>query len=380
MQPKDSRQKKRVIISVINDLATDQRVNRAATTLASEGMEVILVGRKLRSSIDLPARSYCCVRFKLWAEQGPFFYLAFNFRLLIYLLFHRADVLLSNDLDTLLPNFLVSKLKKSFLVYDSHEYFTGVPELENHPFKRATWKRIERWILPKLKHAMTVNDSIASLYHHEYGIRMEVVRNVPVEPDTLIPSKTRKELGLPSGKKILLFQGAGINIHRGAEEALEAMIYLEDFLLLFIGSGDVMESLKKKSLVLNLGDRIHFIPKQPMELLRQYTELADAGLTLDKDTNINYRFSLPNKLFDYIHAGLPVIASDLPEVSRIVRQYDIGMIISSHDPKHIASTVTDMFSDPSRLKKWKEHLKTATADLNWKKERVKFLQVFNDVS
>ena len=379
MQARNSVRRKIAIISVISDLVTDQRVHRTAITLAENGVEVILVGRKLRSSAEPTPRPYRFVRFRLLMEKGPLFYFSFNVRLFFFLIFRRADILVSNDLDTLLANYLVSKFRKVKLYYDSHEYYTGVPELENHPAKRKIWKRLERWILPKLKHAFTVNDSIASLYFKEYGIRMQVVRNVPIVSEKNTGVKSRSELGIPEGKRILLFQGAGINIHRGAEEAMEAMLYLENFILLFIGSGDVIESLKRESIALNLGERVKFIPRQPMETLHEYTRAADAGITIDKDTNINYRFSLPNKLFDYIQAGLPVIASEIPEVSRIVRQYDIGVIITSHDPKHLASAVTEMFRDETRLAKWKANLKIAAADLNWNKERVKLLQVFKDV-
>src|SRR5205085_8277268 len=212
--------------------------------------------RQMKKSLPLKQRSYHTVRFRLWFEDGPLFYAAYNIRLFFYLLFHKADVLVANDLDTLLPNYLASKLKGAELFYDSHEYFTGVPELANRNSVRKTWKMIERSIFPKLKHVYTVNDSIASLYEKEYNRKVDVVRNVPVTPAKPVSSKTKAELGLPADKKIILFQGAGINIHRGAEEALETMLYLKNAVLLFIGSGDVIEQLKKMRDVLNLSDRV----------------------------------------------------------------------------------------------------------------------------
>ena len=184
---------------------------------------------------------------------------------------------------------------------------------------------------------------------------------------------------MASDKRIILYKGAGINIHRGAEEALEAMLYLNDAVLLFIGSGDVIEKLKGMRDMLKLTEKIVFLPKLPLDELRQYTMVADIGLTLDKDTNINYRYSLPNKLFDYIHAGLPVLASPLKEVKKIVDFYKIGMTTENDNPKHIAEKINDMFSDCNRFAQWKENLKLASQELNWENEEKKLLTIFHDV-
>jgi len=370
---------KRVIISVTSDLVTDQRVRRTAETLRKHGLNVVLVGRQMKKSLPLTKHGYKTVRFRLWFEKGFLFYANYNLRLFFYLLTHRADVLVANDLDTLLPNFLVSRIKRVELFYDSHEYFTEVPELVNRKGRQRVWKKIERFIFPKLKHVYTVNESIANLYENEYGKKVSVVRNIPASfPGTVI-AKTREDLKLPLDKKIILFQGAGINVQRGAEEALEAMLYVKNAVLLFIGSGDVIEKLKDIRDILNLQDKVFFIPKVPMNELRQYTKLADIGLSLDKDTNINYRFSLPNKIFDYIHAGIPVLASQVVEVKKIIDDYKIGMTIEDHNPKHIGEKINDMLSDEKRFAQWKENSKLATQELCWENEEKQLLKVFEDV-
>ena len=367
----------RIIISVVSDLVTDQRVHRTATTLFNKGHEVVLVGRKKKESAAI-SREYKTVRFRLWWEKGALFYAAYNLRLFFYLLFHRADILVSNDLDTLLPNYLIAKLKRAELFYDAHEYFTEVPELTNRPHVQRTWKLIEQLIFPVLRHAWTVNESIAKLYSDEYGVEVGVIRNVPVSA-TVKTRKTRAELQLPADKKILLFQGAGINIDRGGEEAVQAMQFLENCLLLFIGSGDVIDELKLLSIRLKINDRVRFIPKLPFEELRAYSSVADIGLSLDKDTNINYRYSLPNKIFDYIHAGLPVLSSNLVELRKIIEKYNIGMITESHDPVVLSEKIKEMLSDEKRFDTWKENLKLAAAELCWEKEEQKLLQIFRDV-
>lgn len=366
---------KRAIVSVISDLSTDRRVHRTCTTLNRLGFDVLLIGRRRRNSLALDPRDYKTKRMFLLFEKGFLFYAEFNFRLFFSLLFKRCDLLVSNDLDTLLPNYLIKKLRGKELVYDSHEYFTGVPELEGRTFVRNTWKRIERWIFPKIKDIITVNESIAKLYKNEYGKELTVVRNIPAKQTLQFP-KTRKELEIEENKAMILLQGSGINIDRGAEEAVLAMEYIKDAILYIIGDGDVIDILKSMVKEKQLEQKVVFIPKQPMEKLMQYTVHADIGLTLDKDTNINYRYSLPNKLFDYIQAGVPVLASPLIEVEKIMKQYCVGELIEKHDPQHIADRLNQMLSDKVKLANLKENCNIASKKLNWDTEEIKLINVF----
>ena len=237
------------------------------------------------------------------------------------------------------------------------------------------WKTIESFIFPKLTDVFTVNESIASFYEKEYKIKLNVVRNIPPLVETPVTA-TRVSLGLPAGKHIILMQGAGINIERGAEEAVEAMQYLDDCLLLILGGGDVLNILREKTIRLGLTDKVIFVPKQPYARLREYTANADIGLSIDKDTNLNYRFSLPNKLFDYIHGGLPVLASRLPEISRIIEQYKVGMFIENHDPKHIAQQISLMVNDTEQMAHWKAAALLASRELNWQHEEKVLIQVY----
>ena len=341
------------------------------------GFDVLLVGRKLPQSIVMDDRPYRSHRMKLMFTKGALFYAEFNLRLFFFLLFRKADLLLANDLDTLLPNFLISKLKGIGLVYDSHEYFTEVPELVNRKRVQKIWKTIEKNIFPKLKDVITVNDSIAGQYEKEYGIKPVVVRNVPILRSSKTQAVSRTALGIPESKKILILQGSGINIHRGAEEMVEAMQYIEDAVLLIVGGGDVIGTLKDTVNKMSLSEKVIFKGRQPYDKLMQYTALADLGLTLDKDTNLNYRYSLPNKLFDYIQAGTPVLASPLPEIKKIITTYDIGDFIPDHSPKHIAKKITEILSNQSLITKWKKNCNFAASQLNWEKEEKALQSVYS---
>ncbi|MEW6468982.1 MAG: glycosyltransferase [Bacteroidota bacterium] len=367
--------KKRVIVSVINDLVTDNRVHRTCTTLHTMGFEVLLVGRRLGGSLPLQ-RSYATHRMRLFFTRGFMFYAFFNVRLFFFLLFRRADMLVSNDLDTLLPNYLAARLKGAELVYDSHELFCEVPELQGSPFKKAFWKRIERFCFPRLRHVITVNPAIAAIYNKEYGVEVGVVRNVPARmPDT--PALSRQELGLPGDKKIILLQGGGINIDRGVEEAVQAMRYIDDALFLIIGGGDIVSKLKVMASEPGLAGKVKFIGRLPLEELARYTRLADVGLSIDKDTNSNYRYSLPNKLFDYIHAGVPVLASPLEEIKKVFSEFEVGLMITGHDPRHIAERLMTMLHDEAGQKRWRENCKRAAMKYNWENEERNLINLFS---
>lgn len=356
-----------VIVSVINDLNTDQRVHKVCSFIESQGYDVLLVGRRLRSSQEMEYRSYRTKRFRMFFEKGAFFYAWFNFRLFWFLLFHSSGILVANDLDTLLPNYLVSKLKRNKLVYDSHEYFTEVPELISRPKVRAVWESIERFIFPRLKFVSTVNHSIAEKYKEKYGIPLKVVRNVsPLWKPTHIRSK--KELGIPEGKHILIMQGAGLNIDRGVEEAIRMMPFLENAVLIIVGNGDIIPEMKKLVEAEKWQDLVLFFGKRPYAELLQFTQHADLGLSFDQPTNPNYLFSLPNKIFDYIHTSTPVICSDLVEVSKLIKSYQVGEVVTNFDPKLLARQIQTVLDNPELMEQWKTNCKIAASKENWEVE------------
>jgi len=370
---------KKVIVSVTNDLFSDQRVDKVCNSLTSMGFDVVLVGRCYHSSPTLAPRRYKTERMHLLFKKGAKFYAEYNIRLFFYLLFHPCDVIVSNDLDTLLPSFLASKMKHKGLVYDSHEYFCGVPEIIGRPFVQNTWRAIERFCFPKLEDVITVNQSIADIYDKEYPHRknpVNVIRNIPTKEKPAI-TETRSSLGMPEDKKVLLLQGAGINVDRGSEELVSAMKWVDGAVLFIVGSGDAVPRLKQMVADEKLEEKVRFVHRQPFAKLFNYTYWADIGFSLDKDTNINYRYSLPNKIFDYIKAGTPVIASNLPEIAKVISGSEVGIIIENHQPETIAAAINQLITDEELLNRLKEDTKAAAEKYCWENEETVLKKIYS---
>ncbi len=367
---------KTITVSVINDLSTDQRVARSCLLFHEMGFKVLLIGRILPNSISLGERPYKTKRFKIWKNKGPFFYLFYNIRLFFYLIFRKVDVLFANDLDTLLANTLVSIFRRKPLIYDSHEFFLGVPEIQNRRFVKWSWNKIQSFCFNYIDSFFTVNNSIANLYSTSYKKEIQVIRNVPFAQN-YINSSSRIELGLPKNAFILIMQGAGINVDRGYEEAVLSLMYLKNVILLIVGNGDVIEDLKKLSIDEKLSDKIIFISKLPYPQMMKYTSVSNVGLTLDKDLNINYKFSLPNKLFDYINAGIPVIGSNLIEVKQIIREYNAGILIDEITPPKIAEAVQQLIDNSNMYELCKNNAIAAAKLLNWDNEKKKLKLVMS---
>ena len=360
--------KKQAIVSVTNDLYTDNRVDKICLFLEKQGYNVLLVGRFKKNSVKLNERKYRTKRLKLFKEKGAGFYAEYNFRLFFFLLFRKTDLIVSNDLDTLLANYVVSKFKHNTrLVYDSHEYFTEVPELISRPKVQKIWERIERWIFPKLETIYTVNESIAELYTEKYKKKVFVVRNIsPTWDSKNLLSKAA--LGIPENKFIIIIQGAGINIDRGAEEAVSAMSLIDNAVLLIVGDGDVVPQLKKYVIEYDLENKVLFFGKRPYFEMMAFTHYADIGLTLDKPTNLNYLYSLPNKVFDYIHTNTPIISTDLIEIKRVILKHNLGIILDELSPENLAKTIKELQENPIRLNELKSNCRAAAKIENWENE------------
>jgi len=370
----------RAIIAVISDLSTDMRVRKHSVLLSSMGFSVTLIGRHNPNALPLSLPLATVSMLRVPFRKGPMMYLWFNIALLFRLLrLRKADIYIANDLDTLIPCYMVSRLNRKPLVYDAHEYFTGQYSLTERRFKRSLWKGAERSLLPGIRYMMTVSDSIAEIYRQEYRCEPVVVRNLPM-PAFNIPPYQRSRLTAAADDLLVIFQdGSGDNPGRGVSELLEAMTLLENVKLVVIGTGKRINEARQQIHKQRIDHKVIFLPRMKWEEMIGYIKCCDAGLSIDADTCINQRFSLPNKLFDTIGAGVPVIVSPLPEVSDIVAKYRCGLVLDEMTPGAIAGALSLLRDDRQLLSELKANARSAAEELNWEKEQTAEQDLFRRV-
>ena len=360
---------KKIIVTVTNDLTSDQRVHKVCRTLHNAGYDVFLIGRKLSNSKPLN-RSYRTKRISLLFNKGVLFYAEFNLRLFFVLLFYKKDVLLANDLDTLLPNYFISKLQIKKLVYDSHELFSEIPELVNKPFTKKVWRSLERRVLPKLKNTYTVSNSIADYYDKKHQTKFKVIRNLPL----MIRTISRGNFSFDhKEEKIILYQGA-INIGRGLELIINTMPFISNCILVIIGNGDIIKNLKSYVKNINLVKKVRFLESLTPNELQKITPLANIGISIEEDLGLNYRFSLPNKIFDYINAEVPILVSNLPEMRKIIDTHKVGEIVKERSPQKLALQIKELLK-----KDYSEELKKAKKELIWENQEEELLAIFRNI-
>jgi glycosyltransferase involved in cell wall biosynthesis len=357
---------KKLIAAVINDLTYDRRMIRICTTLAESGFSVILVGRQLGHSKPLNPEPFQQKRLKCFFNKGFLFYAEYNLRLLWFLMITPSDILNSTDADTLAACGLVSMIKRKIHVHDAHEYFSEVPEVAGRPFVRAFWKRIEKLFIPKADAAYSVCQSIADIYSKNYGLRFEVIMNVPPLRD----SKTELKA---SGEKYLIYQGA-LNNGRGLEAIIKAM-HQVDCQLKIAGEGDLSEELRSLVKTEGLEYKIVFLGMIKPTELEAITHEANIGLNVCENLGLNYYLALSNKGFDYIHAGIPAVTNDFPEYQRLNARFET-MILTEAEPEKLAKAVNQLLNDQTLYEKLRKNCIIAAQELNWQKESEKLKAIY----
>lgn len=361
----------KIILTVTNDLSYDQRMQRIGRSLVRAGHEVELVGRLLPHSIALTDREFRQTRLRCLFNKGFLFYAEYNLRLFLYLLLKKHyDAIGTVDLDTLAAGFFAALLRGKKKVFDAHEYFTEVPELVNRPLVKSIWGVLARLLLPFYKHAYTVGPALAGIFRKKYGINFEVVRNMP-EKEATPPMPENRE-------RWLIYQGA-LNEGRGIAEMLQAMRLLDDARLVLYGEGDLSASLRALSGDLHLENQVRFAGYAAPELLRTATREAWAGLNLLENKGQSYYYSLANKFFDYVQAGVPVISMDFPEYRALNSEFEVAILLPDLKPETIAAAIKRLAEQPETYTRLRDNCLRAREVWNWEREEKKLLAVWDGV-
>jgi glycosyltransferase involved in cell wall biosynthesis len=364
---------KKILISVTNDIAYDQRMQKSATTLVNAGYEVKIIGRMKKSNSAYHPDLFSIYRFNLLFSKGKFFYLEYNVRLFVYLLFERFDILCAVDLDTILPNVLVGKLKGKPIVYDAHEYFTEVPELHNRKLEKSIWKWIERCCIPHCDKMYTVSQGIADLFEAEYKKPCEVIYNFPRKVENKQPKTNTSQTN-----KILIYQG-DLNEGRGLDIAIEGLKSFRNLDLWIVGDGYERTKLELFANEHGVEDRVKFYGYiKPIDL-PQLTSQADFGLNLLENKGLNHYYSLANKQFDYIQAGIPPISMNFPEYKYFNDLYPCAILLDYLTVETFVNELTKVINDENSYSVLQKNCDIAAPNLNWEAQEIKLSSIYHNV-
>jgi glycosyltransferase involved in cell wall biosynthesis len=359
---------KRIFFTVTNDLTYDQRMHRICTTLAENGYAVTLVGYKLPASLPLKKEKFNQKRIHCLFTKGKLFYTEYNARLFFYLLFKRMDAVCAIDLDTILPCLSISRWKKIPRIYDAHELFTGLKEVETRPRIKKFWTRIERKAVPKFKFGYTVSESIAEEFNHRYGVKYAVIRNITKLRDLNLSMQT---------EKFIVYQGA-VGEARAFEYLIPAMKWI-DCRLVICGDGNFMNQLKQLIKDNAVEDKVELTGMLSPDELWIIAQKATIGMGVAENTGINQYLALPNKFFDYLHAGLPQIVMNFPEYIKINQQFEVAVLIDDLNPERIAGAVNNLLHNTVTYQRLRQNCLKARQVLNWQQEEKKLLDFYQSV-
>ncbi|MGZ3844628.1 MAG: glycosyltransferase [Flavisolibacter sp.] len=365
--PQQTKHNKKLIFTVTNDLVYDQRMIRICTSLQGNSYNVVLVGRRMKASPPLSTHDYRQRRLPCFFEKGKMFYFEYNLRLFFFLLFQKCDLICAIDLDTILPCYFVSILRRKKRVYDAHELFCEMKEVVTRPSLYRFWKRIEKFAVPRFKAGYTVNIPIRDIFKNEYGVSYETIMNVPVMNNG---NTTPRE-------HFILYQGA-VNHGRSFETLIPAFQWIDCPFWIY-GGGNFVDECRELIEKFNLKDKVILKGKVAPRELRAITGSALLGVTLFENNGLNNYYSLGNRFFDYIQAGIPQVCVDYPAYKEINEEFEVALLISDLTPRSIANSVNSLLSDAALQEKLRANCQLARRVYNWQNEEKKLVRFYQRI-
>lgn len=340
-------------------------MQRICTSLAQHRFDVTLVGRRLSNSKPLKQQSFQQKRIYCLFNKGFLFYAAYNICLFFWLLFKKTDIICAIDLDTILPCYFVSVLRNKKRVYDAHELFTEQKEIITRPSIHKVWLAIEKFAVPKFKCGYTVSESVANELKARYNVEYAVIKNLPVK----IPY-TKKE----TNEKFIIYQGA-VNEARGLENLIAAMAYVDAPLHIY-GDGNIYDKAVALIKENKLEHKIFLKEKLSPQKLQNITPSAYVGINLVEPLGLNQLYSLANKFFDYIQAGIPQLTMNFREYKKINEQFEIAVLADTVEVNEIAEKLNLLLHDNVLYERLKANCLQAREVFNWQNEEKKLLDFY----
>lgn len=363
--------KKTIVFTVINDLTSDQRMQRICSSLQASGFDCILVGRQLPDSLPLAESHFLQKRLQLIFKKGKLFYIEYNIRLFLFLFVKNYDAVCSIDCDTQLAGFLSTRIRKKKWIIDAHEIFTDTPEVAHRKVVRKIWKWVERIAFQNADLRYTVGQELANYFEKEYNQKVEIVYNAPPKLDF-----ERTKTNSPFDKKYILYQGA-LNPGRGVENMIRAMQWIDAYFVI-IGKGEMEPTYIKLATEMQVREKIKFLGFKSPNELQFFTLHAHIGLNVSENLGKSYYLSLNNKFFDYMHAQLPSLINPFPEYIRYNNQLPLGLITESQE-QQLAKNANTLLEDTELHKQFKENCRIWSRKMNWENESKKLVSLYHNL-
>jgi len=369
--------KKKVLITFLGNINYDTRCKNLFDTLSANDFEVEFIGFDWMTKRFKEVQGEISI-FKL--KKGFLsisFYLRFIWHIKLKLITTKASIIFAEDIYTLPFIIILGKLKRAKIYYDSRELFGYLAGLKDKKLKQTFWKWIEKFFIKKADCVIVTGAMDGDFLKKEYGLHnIILLRNLPRYYKPTLNLDLHSHLQMHTNKKIILYQGVLLK-GRGIEKVFEVLKDLPEHVFVIAGGGEFEEYYKKLSAEMNLVDQVYFIGKLTQEELPKITTSADVGVALIENLSTSYYYALPNKLFEYIMAEVPVITSNLPQMKEVIDKYDVGFTVEFESKDELISAIKKLTEDKSLYESKKQNCHISSQELNWEKEVTSLLKTLS---
>lgn len=369
--------KKKVLITFLGNINYDTRCKNLSDTLSTNNFDVEFIGFDWLTKDFAEIRGNVSIIKLKKGFLSISFYLKFIWYIKIKLLSTKASIIFAEDIYTLPFAVIFGKLKRAQVYYDSRELFGYLAGLKEKKIKQAFWKWIEKFFIKKVDYVIVTGKMDGEFLTKEYKLKnIILLRNLPRYYKPALKLDIHSHLRLNKTKKIILYQGVLLK-GRGIEKVFSVLNELPDHVFVIAGGGEFFEHYQKLAAEMNVSDKVFFLGKLTQDELPKITSSADVGVSIIENLSTSYYYALPNKLFEYIMAEVPVITSNLPQMKEIVDEYDVGFAVNIDNKDELISAIKKLSEDTDLYESKKQNCHIASQELNWEKEVVSLLKTLS---
>ncbi len=362
----------------ISPIDYERRILNQIETAAQLGyqVQVYALGRPGEMKIERRDKFLLQRVFTLFYRGGPIKFISINIQLFFLLLSQKYDLLHCHDLWVLPAAASISWLRHSALIYDAHEYYAGLEIFRKKRLSRFLWLLTERIAIKQVQILLTVSEKLGERFRNRYPSlkQIKIIRNLPRYErvdSSLVQFRIRK-----NEDKIVIYHGH-FKPGRGLENLIHAVAMTTAKVKLYlIGNGELEPVLKNLVLAKHQQERIFFHDFIPTTELISTSAQGDIGVVLFEPNSLNYAAALPNKFFEYIMAGLPVLCSSIETFTYYINKYNFGLCVDPDDVEALSRAIVKIITNEDQLKVWKKNALRAAEELNWDNEEKKLIQIY----